>query len=333
MKILEILNEATDVSDIQKAVLKDLGKTMDERMREMYSWILDKGKEAYPEDPAEGTVDVINSHFPVGNNQREEMFRYYLSSIMTTNLQKYLISEYGDPVPLGGNKMNSEHFKIQLIADSGDAGNYGRGNINIKVSDKDLETMWDDWFDAVLAQEYHNQQRKPSTIINRYVEEFESTLVHELTHLLNDIKGSAHQNTAYLKQGKAFHQRDSKEHVKATFEKYGMHIFHLSRTSEIQAFASQIAWELAKPFMQSKVYTEQRPERALRALDRMTNDLKKGRSMSHALSALKDVIEKARGEMNEKDNQRIDKIWKKLLGQIYRNLQLYKEKVKQNNKD
>lgn len=228
---------------------------------------------------------------------------------ITMELREFLKDRFGEQFGVGkerSGRIPSNAF-VQFFHEMPNAkGQYrryledeGPTTVQVRVPEDAWQDMWHEWFSEFVSGNSTEQVLQEFT-----KEHVMPVLMHEVTHLVNDIMGDTHQNTALLKQGKGYHSGTGQgNYAEQILDKVGSNLFHLSRTSEIQTYASQIAWGLAEDVLTNRTY-DNNPELALETLDYIIKDLSQGYGTSTTL---------------------LDK--KKLLGQIVRNLEKYKQNI------
>lgn len=334
MKILDILQEATDISDFGRMVYREAVPNIDKEMEQT----LGKSLDGISEDDFE--------KFTSGNYLLH--FRRIINKNLSDVLRQYVTKEFGSKMSnefigvgkLKGDKrvrrsaINTEVFTVNISDprehEKKDSGWYDayRHEIVIMLSDKDLKDFLELWITNYINADGGNKDWNVDLIKELFDNRIGSTLMHEVTHFINDIMGETHQNTAYLKHGKGYFKVRSdsnSDYLNQVLKLVGSNIFHLSRTSEIQTFASQIAWGMAKNVMTAEVYDDL-PSAAIEELDDMIEDLAKGYKY-YELTRLQNLITKTK-EVSPNNKKNLEKIWKRLLKNIVKNLEMYKEKIK-----
>jgi len=332
MKLEKILLERTDISGFAQSVYKNVVPELDRLARNKFKSYKTKGEKENPSDPVQGAYDLVKQDISDYFSPKW-FFRNKLEDLISKELQDFIKDEFGDDVKVRQYRIatKSVNFRVKFYNEiKGAKGQYKTYNlgyeqppqfqIRIQIDPEKWDELWGSWFSDYLIENSTDQN------IEEFIRSFMTTLVHEVTHAINDIKGDTHQNTALLKHGKAYNDKDLDAKIKQVYGQIDSNILHLSRTSEIQTFASEIAWELAQNIMTGREY-KGNPEYAIEMLDYAIDDLAKGYFGSDSLIAKRDLIDANKDKFGPGGQKQLERIWKKLLGQVVRNLQSYRRKL------
>lgn len=330
MKILELITEATDISDFGRAVFKEAIPEIDRALREYFKYFKEKGEEENPDDPVDGAYAALKAGTEDGYHRMK--IRGAFRNQLSYTLQQFLRERFGIRFHVGKHREErkvSNAFVEFYNKIPGAKGQYTRTPspenallVEVATTKEQWEKLWREWF-----SEFISGNSTAQVLEEFFNEQLMSTLMHEVTHLVNDIMGGTHQNTALLKQGKGYHSGTGKgKYAEQILSKVGSNLFHLSRTSEIQTFASEIAWDLVGDVLTNPTY-DTNPEHAIETLDYIIRDLSQGYINSSTLLDKKDLLDRAK-TVSPKHHKQLERIWKKLLGQVVRNLEKYKQRIR-----
>ena len=337
MKVQEILAEAIDVSELAVNIYKQLPKELDRVARPQAKFWIQRGEKENPSDPIQGAYDEIQHEF-----DRLGMFHpgYHLKNhsmeILRKILRKYLEQYLDDDkikidVTKGtrtgegkkktklrtgakGTDLGLKGFTIEFFTDMGpyEMGHYKRGHARVEIPNEKWRQLWGEFFGEYVSG------NDTKWVFEEFTRKFMNTTVHELTHLVNDIVATTHSSAAFLKKGKAYHEDKAKDFAEEVYKEIGSNIFHLSRHAEIQAYASEIAWELIQGmFEHSWSYV---------TVDSVIDELKHGH-YDDTLWKKYSEVERAREYYKDQPGKlkQLERLWKTLLKAVIDNLQHYRK--------
>lgn len=323
------LTEATDISDFGRELFNETLPEVDAKLHKEFSRVFEPAKQQNPEDPVDAAYEILQSTYEDRTHQPHHVLRMMLSDSVTKTLREYIKQRFGGTFQAGKDRdeYTVNDVRVEFLKETGtDQGHYRRSTgftgklaIRVAIPHETLQETFNQWFSEFITGNTTIQ------IIEEDLRPYIRVLIHEVTHLVNDISGSAGQNTAMLKQGKAYNDETIRgDYAEKVMRELGMNLFHLSRTSEIQAFASEIAWELAEDVLTNKVF-ERDPVFGIQRIDDIIEDLSYG-GFSETLQQHSKLLKQAK-ELAPAKRAQLDRIWKKLLGQIVRNLQKYRARL------
>jgi hypothetical protein len=181
-------------------------------------------------DKADEKVLKIPSHLIT-----ESKCKQILEIELTKSIQSFLKTNFKE-IRVGKNRIRRHHtlFYIRLFFKLPDylIGEYQRGLIKIRTP----KYYWTCQIEKYL-------KGKEVSLFYPFVfnTDMMLSLVHELSHLFQDILGDTFQNNAYLEIGKALEEEIVSKQEE---DKYGSALIHFSRISEIISYASEAAYDI-----------------------------------------------------------------------------------------
>jgi len=335
MKLEHILNEAIDVSELAIQIVNTALVRADKKTREYFQWYATQGEQKNPKDPVQGAYDVLamdeKTRDPAQFGIHWNLFNNVLSELNTT-LEQYIKKTFGATVHLDrDNTKEFKHYAMKILlpqelSSEERSGEYESGGSLTTARAKVKMTM-EEWQE--LAREMFSEfmtGNSTAQILRDSLEEQISVLVHELAHMINDIKGKVHHNAAYLKQGKAFFKHEDDPDSPAR-EAYGLGLLHMSRRTELEAIAAQIAWELVRGRVMTHGPHAQyldSPDIIRSSIDDTIEELKSGYAYSKTLQDMQYHIEYAYQNLDAGERKQVARMWKHLLRRVIKNLEQYK---------